>query len=96
VVDALEDRQRERRRLAGPGGGLAEQVAPADEVWDRLALDRRGLLVPEGRQLGDELGPQPELRERGGRRFDAVDRSGERFCVRSAVGPTAERTQNEG
>ena len=34
-VEALQDRQRERRGLAGAGGGLPEQVAPREQRRDR-------------------------------------------------------------
>ena len=39
--EAVQDRQRERRRLAGAGLGDAEQVAAVQNVRDRLGLDRR-------------------------------------------------------
>ena len=63
--DALEDRQREGRRLAGAGGGLAEQVAAGEDRRDRLGLDRRRLLVAEGGEGAEELGAQAEVGERG-------------------------------
>ena len=39
--EPLQDRQRERRGLAGAGLREAEQVAPREHVRDRLGLDRR-------------------------------------------------------
>ena len=48
--DALEDRQREGRGLAGAGRRLGEDVAAAEQQRDGLALDRRRLLVA---QVGD-------------------------------------------
>ena len=41
VRQALQDRQRERRRLAGAGLGAAQQVAAGEEMGNRLGLDRR-------------------------------------------------------
>jgi NAD(P)H-dependent flavin oxidoreductase YrpB (nitropropane dioxygenase family) len=64
-AEALEDRQRERRGLAGAGGGLAQQVAPGEQRRDRLALDRRGLLVAELGEGALELGAQREVGEGG-------------------------------
>ena len=65
-VEPLQQRQRERRRLAGAGGRLAEQVAPVEQRRDRLALDRRRLLVAEGGERVEQLGAQPEVGERAG------------------------------
>jgi hypothetical protein len=57
----LEERQGERGRLPGAGGGLAEEV-PALEQWgDRLALDRRGLLVTERAQRGQQLRAEAQV-----------------------------------
>jgi hypothetical protein len=64
--EPLQDRQRERRGLAGAGGGLAEQVAAFQQRRDRLALDRGGLLVAEGRQRGDQLRGEVEVLEGDG------------------------------
>ena len=50
--EALQDRQRERRGLAGAGLGEAEEVTSGENMRDRLRLDRRGLLVALG---GDRL-----------------------------------------
>ena len=41
VRQALQDRQRERRRLAGAGLCAAQQVAAGEQVGNRLGLDRR-------------------------------------------------------
>ena len=38
---ALQDRQRESRGLAGAGLGDAQQIAPRQQMWDRLRLDWR-------------------------------------------------------
>ena len=66
AAEALQQRQRERRGLAGAGGRLAEQVAPFQQRRDGLALDRRGLLVAEGGEGGDQLGGEGEVREADG------------------------------
>ena len=63
--DALQHRQRERRRLAGAGLGLAEQIAPVEQQRNRLALDRRRLLVSERGDDVGELALEPE-RGKGG------------------------------
>ena len=63
--ELVEDRQRERRGLAGAGRGLAEQVAAREQRRDRLALDRRRLLVAEAGQRLEQLVAQPEVGERG-------------------------------
>ena len=47
-VDAAEQRQRERGRLAGAGLRLAEQVAALEQRRDRGLLDRRRRLVAYG------------------------------------------------
>ena len=44
-VQAVEDRQRERGRLARAGLGTAEQVAAREHVRDRLFLDGGGSYV---------------------------------------------------
>ena len=49
-VQAVQDRQRECRRLAGAGLGDAEQVAPGEDVGDGLRLDRRRRGVALGGQ----------------------------------------------
>ena len=59
----VQDRQREGGGLARAGRGLAEEVAAGDDGRDRLALDRRGLLVAEGREGLQELGAQAESGE---------------------------------
>ena len=46
AVQALQDRQEERRRLAGAGGRAADQVAAGQDHRDRLRLDRRRPGVP--------------------------------------------------
>jgi hypothetical protein len=48
--DALQNRQRERRRLAGPGRRLPEQIASLQQRRNRLALDRCGFLITKTRQ----------------------------------------------
>ena len=59
--DPLEERQRERGRLAGPGRRLGEDVPAGEQRRDRLALDRRRLLVAEGRR-GSARAPAPSPR----------------------------------
>jgi hypothetical protein len=63
VRHAVQQGQREGRRLAGAGGGVAQQVASRDQVRDGLQLDGRGLLVAEFGQGGEELVTQPEVAE---------------------------------
>ena len=46
-VEAREDRQRERRGLAGAGLGEAHDVAAREERGDGRGLDRRGRLVAD-------------------------------------------------
>ena len=65
AVDHLQRGQREGRRLAGAGGGLAEHVVAGEHLGHGVALDRRRLLVAEGGHRGEQLGSQPELVERG-------------------------------
>jgi hypothetical protein len=62
-VDSLEQRQAEGEGLAGPGAGLADEVAPGEEVRQRLFLDggrgfdvagrERGLGGPMNREVGE-------------------------------------------
>ena len=62
-VEALDHRQHEGGRLAGPGLGSGEHVAARQDERDRLGLDGRGFRVA---LLGDgteELGRQPETIE---------------------------------
>ena len=60
VGQPLEDRQDERRGLAGAGLGAGEDVAAGQDERDRLALDRRGLRVALVGHGTKELGRQPE------------------------------------
>ena len=73
-VETLQHRQRERRRLAGAGGGLPEHVAALEQERDGLALDRRRFLVAERGDRGDERGGEAEAGEVavGGRRCPCV------------------------
>ena len=64
VDRAASERQRERRGLAGAGRGLAEQVVAGEQQRDRLALDRRRLLVAEVVERLEQLGSQAEVAER--------------------------------
>jgi len=55
LAEAVDERERKGRRLAGAGLGAAEEVAAGEHVRDRLRLDRRGrgvALVGEGPQQG--------------------------------------------
>ena len=45
--EALQQRQGEGGGLAGAGRGLSQEVAALEQRRDRLALDRRGLLVAQ-------------------------------------------------
>ena len=64
-VDLREDGQRERRRLARAGLGLAEQVRAAEQGGNGLRLDGRGGFVADGRQGGDDGFAQAELGKAG-------------------------------
>ena len=44
----IEDGQRERGRLTGPGLRAAEHVAPGSEKWNGLRLDGRGRRITGG------------------------------------------------
>ncbi len=70
----LEHRQREGRGLAGAGRSLGQDVAAGLEDGDRLALDRRRLLVAERGERGQQGRADTEGRERSGsvRQFGAV------------------------
>ena len=61
--DALERRQREGGRLAGPRRRLGQQVAAGQQRRDRLALDRRRLLVAERRDGAQQAGVELERGE---------------------------------
>jgi hypothetical protein len=64
--DALQNRQRERRCLAGPRRCLPEQIASLQQRRNRLALDRSGFLITETRQRLEQLGAQPQVGEGSG------------------------------
>src|SRR3569623_2105600 len=61
VREALQDRQRERRRLSGTGLGKPEQVAPREDVGDSARLDRRRGDIPLRRDRLRDRRNQPEL-----------------------------------
>ena len=61
--DRLDDGEGERRRFAGAGGGLAEQVDAGQQLGDRFGLDGRGLFVAEFDQAGEELLSETERGE---------------------------------
>jgi hypothetical protein len=79
--EALQDRQRERRRLAGAGARAAEQVAPLEQERNRLRLDRRRVrvaLLADGalqrldqREVGEADGRS--VGGEGGRRIGELD-----------------------
>ena len=71
-AEPLQDRQREGRRLAGAGRRLPEQVAAREQRRDRLALDRRGLLVAQSGERFEQLRPQFQVGE--GRHVAPSDR----------------------
>ena len=68
--DAVEHRERERRRLPRARRRLRENVAPLEERRDRRSLDGRGLLVAEGDERAHETPVEAEGRE--GRRRGLV------------------------
>jgi hypothetical protein len=45
IAPAVQERQHERGRLAGPGLGLANDVTPAQGMRDKGGLDRGGGVV---------------------------------------------------
>ena len=59
----MQQRQGEGRRLARAGRGLADEVLAREQRRDRLALDRRRLLVAELGKRPDEAGVEPQRRE---------------------------------
>ena len=63
--EALQHGQRERRRLAGACGGLADQVAALDQRRDRLGLYGAGLGVAQLRHHREQLGAQREVGKGG-------------------------------
>ena len=62
-VQALEHRQDERGRLAGPRLGAGEHVASGEDERDGLCLDRGGFRVALVGDGAKELGRQPETIE---------------------------------
>jgi hypothetical protein len=87
----LECGQRERCGLARAGRRLGEDVAPLEQRRDRLALDRRRLLVAEARERRAQGVVQPEARESVGerRRRRGHDRLHRRIVGRHAETCTA-------
>ena len=61
-----QDRQRERRGLAGAGLRLAEHVAACEQRRDGRGLDRRGRLVADVGERADQGFVQCEVAERQG------------------------------
>ncbi|OIQ71701.1 hypothetical protein GALL_466790 [mine drainage metagenome] len=64
-VDALHDRQRERRGLAGAGLRLADQVDSGEQLRDRLRLDRRRRLVTQRAQRVEQFSSEAEFGKAG-------------------------------
>ncbi len=54
--EAVEDRQRESRRLAGTGLGRREHVAAGEDQGDGLGLDGRRLRVAFLQDCLEEIG----------------------------------------
>jgi hypothetical protein len=69
--EAVEDRQRERRRLAGAGLGEADEVAALECDGDRLLLDRSRRGVTGVCHRFEKVRGEPEVRE--GRQRVGVD-----------------------
>ena len=63
LVEQLQDRQHEGRRLAGPGLRAREDVAVRENVWDGFCLHGGWLRVALGFNGAKELGRQPEFGE---------------------------------
>jgi hypothetical protein len=55
---ALQDRQDEGGRLAGAGLGDAQEIAPGQDRWNGLLLDRGGLAMARGLDPGANPGIQ--------------------------------------
>jgi hypothetical protein len=70
--DPRQQREPERRRLAGAGRGLAEDVAAVQHRRQGERLDRRHLDVAELREVIEPRGRERERRERGRRQDHAV------------------------
>ena len=62
----VEHRQRERRRLAGAGGCLPDQIPSGEQHRDRFSLNRRRLFIAKRRHGGHQRGGQPERGESPG------------------------------
>jgi hypothetical protein len=65
-VELLDDRQRERGRLAGAGGGAPQHVAAREQQGNRVDLDRRRLFVAELVERRDDIRAQAERFESKG------------------------------
>ena len=61
--DALDQRQREGRRLAGAGRRLAQEIAASQQRRDSLPLDRRGLFIAQRVEGGQQGCFQAQRRE---------------------------------
>jgi hypothetical protein len=53
-TDAVQHRQRERRRLPRSGGSLPKDVAPGYQMWDCLALNSGRFFVTKSARRFDE------------------------------------------
>src|SRR5260370_36343397 len=64
VLELGEHGKHERCRFSGSGLGNAKHVAPGENVWDRLFLDRSRLHVSRGSYRCEHLVGQAEIRKR--------------------------------
>src|ERR1700730_18954196 len=94
-ADPMEHRERERGRLPGAGGRLAQDVATGQERRNRLALDRRGFFVAQRRKRAHERRGEPERGKAvGGGRCVLVHpvpvlrKAVGQLCVKIAESPT--------
>ena len=62
----VEDRQKERRRLAAAGHRTGEQIAALERRRDRIGLNGRGLHETEVFDSPDQVGVELEVAERHG------------------------------
>src|SRR5262249_12519663 len=62
-LEARQHRQDEARRLAGPGLGNAEHIAPGYGNWDGLSLDGGGFGIAGSLDGGLHFGAEPKLSE---------------------------------
>ena len=63
LQEELEQRKRERRSLARPGGGHSQHVTPLEKRGNGCTLDWRGFFIAKRRQSLEQLRPEAEFGE---------------------------------